>query len=199
MAEEILSSRSDAGGEGRSAQFLLKKLRAKLAATQAEIIEREALADKTREDIAAVSRTLQLFEEMAEETPTHESIPETEVANTVVDAAYGVTRVEDLRDCRYQHEAFRKIAEMNQGHLVLGESVDLVIAALGPKGTRDSVLVSQRRRMQKSDEWERESRGIYRLKKFSPVKRIEAVDAFSATDAEEQSSDENIVVGQHAA
>ena len=87
----------------------------------------------------------------------------------------GVATVEDVKDCQFQYEALRRIAEKNGGILELSKGVDVVIAALVPKGKRSSVLSTQGRRIRESPDWTRIGKGLYRLELTDSSKIVDVV------------------------
>lgn len=191
-----------------ASQGLLKDLYARLAEQEEQVNKcEEELAglrekvDTTKADIFVMERAEQLFVEKENsemrKKPLIEDLATEETFSKQV--KYGVTEIEDLKGCRFQYQAFLRIAEMNDGEFVLSEAADLVIAALDPKGTRASVLVSQRKKMQESDEWERIARGVYRLTEFRPSRDADEASATATIDIDQDSSEKDIKPQQHAA
>ena len=79
----------------------------------------------------------------------------------------GAATVADISDCKFQYEALRRIARLNHGVLELSKAVDVVIAAMAPRGKRASVMSTQGKRIRKSEEWTRIRKGVYRLVAFN--------------------------------
>ena len=114
-------------------------------------------------DIAAGKRMLERIEEKRVRRNNYLSEDTSEAISIVT---CGGATSDDISDCKFQHQAFRRIAEINKGELILKAAADLVLAVMNPRGTKDSVLVAQRRRMKFSSDWERVGRGVYRLTGF---------------------------------
>ena len=199
--------RHEIGGVTAS-QGLLKDLYARLAEQEEQVNECEEELARLREkvgttkaDIVVMERAEQLFiekenSEVGEKPMSEDLVPGDTVSKRV---KCGVTQIEDLKGCRFQHQAFLRIAEMNGGEFALSEAADLVIAAMNPKGSRASVLVSQRKRMQESDQWERIARGVYRLTEFGPSGDADEASATATIDIDQDSSEKDIKPQQHAA
>ena len=171
-------------------------LKNRLVLQKAEAAQKEREASQTEAEIDANRRLLERIRRKI--IASNCARPEKPSGVTSV-VACGAATVEDIQTCRFQHEAFRRIAEMNQGVLVLSDAADLVIAALQPKGTKNSVLVGQRRMMQQNHDWERVSRGTYQLTKFAALERRDEADARPTNDIAEHSSDEGAGAGRQAA
>ena len=85
-------------------------------------------------------------------------------AETYEEPVCGAASVDDIKDLKYQYEGLRRIAEMNGGILELSRGVDVVIAAMKPKGKKSSVVSTQGKRIRNSPDWTRIRKGVYRLK-----------------------------------
>ena len=190
------------GGGVAASDSLLNSLRLKLT-------ENEELISRRNEEIASLGEQA---EEIRGQISVLEQARKLFIANEsedgdgrdvlAIETAIGETcstpSLEELQSCPFQYQAFVKIAEMNGGELVLSEAADLVIAARKPVGTRNSVLVTQRRRMKKSEDWERIDRGVYRLTKHRLSEDRDETDALYVTSIE-GSSDEDTETDQQAA
>ena len=198
-------------GGATASQEMLKDLYARLAEQEGNVSKCEEKlvglrkeVDATKADIVVMERAEQLFiekekesEGMSDDKPLRGDIASVDATSKLVRC--GVAHIEDLKGCRYQHEAFLRIAEMNGGKIVLAEAADLVIAAMNPQGTRTSVLVSQRKRMQESDHWERIARGVYQLTDFGPSGDSDEANETATIDIAQDGSEKDIKPQQHAA
>lgn len=81
----------------------------------------------------------------------------------------GAATADDIAGLKFNHLAFRRIAEMNSGLLHLRQAAVLVSHAREVKGTLTSVMSAQRQRMTASPDWERVTPGVYRLIKSVPA------------------------------
>ena len=141
--------------------FMATEIRVKLPDLEARCVRQEADLSKTKAEITTLKRAADIFLER-EMKLLSKSGDDDDHSNVMCGAA----TVDDIKGVRYQYRAIRRIAELNGGELNLAEAVDLVIAGMNPRGRRESILSTQRRRICNSGEWERVSRGVYRLREF---------------------------------
>lgn len=128
-----------------------------------EAAQKEFEASQTKVDIAANRR---LLESIRRKIVARNCSRSEDTSEAISIVTCGGATSDDISDCKFQHQAFRRIAEINKGELILKTAADLVFAVMNPRGTKDSVLVAQRRRMKFSSDWERVGRGVYRLTGF---------------------------------
>ena len=103
-------------------------------------------------------------DEAETETETGSEVDISPEAETYEEPVCGAASVDDIKDLKYQYEGLRRIAEMNGGILELSRGVDVVIAAMKPKGKKSSVVSTQGKRIRNSPDWTRIRKGVYRLK-----------------------------------
>ena len=142
--------------------FVATEIRARLPDLEARCVRQEADLSKTKAEITTLKRATDIFLEREMKLFCRSGDDDDSHSNV----RCGAATIEDIKGVRYQYRAIRRIAELNGGELNLAEAVDLVIAGMNPRGRRESILSTQRKRICNSGEWERVSRGIYRLIEF---------------------------------
>ena len=155
----------------------------KLAAKEVEIRE-------IRFQITSGRATIQRLEERAASLVGGE-------AEVLDSPTCGAATVADIKDCRFQYLALRRIAEINDGVLELSTAVDVVIAGMRPRGKKNSIMSTQSKRIREDDSWRRIRSGVYRLVSFDSKDAAE-VDA-RTKDRERQGKSHQPQMGRKAA
>ena len=163
---------------------------------KAEAAQKEFEASQTKADIAANRR---LLESIGRKIVARNCSMSEDTSEAISIVACGGATADDIIDCKFQHQAFRRIAEINNGEIILKTAADLVFAVMNPRGTKNSVLVAQRRRMKFDSDWERVGRGVYRLTGFSQSEVGPKPSETPTLDVVESPSIEETDGEQHAA
>ena len=159
------------------------ELALKLAAKEVEVSE-------LKFDLSSVRATMKLLQTRAESIKCGEG-------EAKEFPACGAATVADLSGCRFQYEGLRRIAEINDGVLELSKGVDVVIAALKPRGKKNSIMSTQSKRIREDNLWRRIKPGVYKLLEYDS-KSVTELGARTDNPKRSRKSEQSQVEGRAA-
>ena len=81
----------------------------------------------------------------------------------------GRATLRDIKECETQYEGLLRMAQLNDGIVVLSDAADLWLALGRSTGLKVSVLTAYRRGIKRTGDWIKIRKGVYRLKAFMNV------------------------------